>query len=285
VLGPLLGIGQQLVTQGHVLGRRGPAAAGSSQGPDLDLAAVQANQNLGRGAGHHRLGKFQVEHVGRRVGHAQHAVDVEGVDLAARHIEALRVHHLKGVPGPDVFLDLGHPGQVVGLAGARGGRQDRLGPDVQIQRRQALGRRGQALADLVHLGAGLVVGLARILFRHVDRGDDLQRAAQVVEHHHGVGQGESTCRAGPARRARSRAGARSGEPCRSPGSPRPRRRSAAAPGEPRRDTRPSALATYSTGLSAWMRSSTRKPAPSGFSTSTCLPLERITARGRTPAKL
>ena len=51
---------------------------------ELDAPPVEPHQALGRRAGDARVGEVEVEHVRRRVDHAQRAVDVERVDVAAR---------------------------------------------------------------------------------------------------------------------------------------------------------------------------------------------------------
>ena len=85
VLGPLLGVGQQLRLQRLVFGRRGAPGPGAGDGPVADLAVLQAHQDLRRGPHHLHVALVQVEHVGRRVDEAQGPVEVEGV-VAQRRV-------------------------------------------------------------------------------------------------------------------------------------------------------------------------------------------------------
>ena len=54
------------------------------------------------------VAEVELEHVRRRVDHAQRAVDVERIGAGARRLEALREHDLEDVAGEDVLLGARH---------------------------------------------------------------------------------------------------------------------------------------------------------------------------------
>ena len=103
----------------------------------------------------------------------------------------------------------------------------------------------------------------------VDRRDDLDRAAQVVEHHDRVGDGEAELGQAQVVGLRARAAARSCARCRSPASRPRRRRSAAARAAPPASASPGSRRGSAAARRPSTRSATRKPPSSaGCSTST-----------------
>jgi glycine hydroxymethyltransferase len=212
VLGALLGIGDQLGGERLVLVGRRAARPRAGDRPELDAPRRQPHQRLRRRAGDLRLREAQVEHVRRRIDDAQRAVDVERVDVA-RHVEALRQHHLEGVAGEDVLahaLDR----RLELLAGERRRRQLDL-RERPGQRRFQIGQpRPRAAQPRHHLVDPCARALVRLLgllgARHVRRRHHLQRLAQVVEDdqrvgHHHAQLGQRDARLGPRRQILERA--------------------------------------------------------------------------------
>ena len=81
---------------------------------------------------------------------AQRPVDVERIDVAARHLEALREHDLEHVAGEDVLLDAAHARLVRLLRDGRGGRRRRA--------RQRADRAGGAAAPAAR-GASITASM------------------------------------------------------------------------------------------------------------------------------
>ena len=129
----------------------GAARTRAGDGAVLDVAAVDADEQLGRGADDVARGGFrrcfaflpcffaeaspvlepeaQEVHVGRRIDDAQRAVDLEGVD-AGGAVEALREHALEDVAGGDVLLGRFDRAEEVFACGARG-ELERLGDGLR----------------------------------------------------------------------------------------------------------------------------------------------------------
>ncbi len=193
VFGALLGIGLQLGLQGGVgLGRRA-ARLSSGDGAQLDLVSIQADQHFRRRAGHDRLRKIQVKHVRRWVGDPERTVDIERINVAARDLEPLRVHHLERVARQDVVLNSAH----IGLERlARHRRLGRGGLDRRgVQRAQRRCRTCQSVQNVVDAAAGAVVRLGRIHpATHVGGGHHLHGSPQVVEDDHRIGHAETDLR-------------------------------------------------------------------------------------------
>ena len=129
VLGPLLGIGQQVLGRAPVPRRRPCRAAGcrrwagSRCGGPACAPASRARRRPAR-----RPGSLEQHHVGARVDHAQGPVEGERLD-APRHPPAPRQHHLEDVAGGDVLLGLEHGAAVGGAVEARHGRSA-AGPEA-----------------------------------------------------------------------------------------------------------------------------------------------------------
>ena len=194
VLGPLLGVGQQLGLERVVLLRRSAAPAGAGDGADGDRAVAHPHQDLGARAHHLEVAEVEIEHVGAGVGAPQRPVERERRQREVQR-PALRGHHLEDVAGADVLL-----GRLDHLRIALGrGVRDRLpdlaqvavGPpvahgavEVHDRVRQPLGR-----ARIGRPRVGGVAGAHRrdeghLVLHRVDRGHD-GRA-----HHHRVGQAQ-----------------------------------------------------------------------------------------------
>ncbi len=139
-----------------------------------------------------------MEHVRRRVDHAQRAIDVERVHAAAGHAEALRQHHLERVARQDVLLgplDRRGEARAVEAGGRRLAaapaqlRRALLADRRRLERRQRRRVAPQPLDHLVDAAQRAGVGRLRLLrARHVRRGHHLDCLAQVVEHDQRVGQ-------------------------------------------------------------------------------------------------
>ena len=129
VLGDLLGVGEHLALDAHVLFRRGAARAGTGDRPHLGAAVLEAHQRLGAGAGDARIAEAQEVHIRRRVDHPHRAVDIEAVDALLGHAEALAQHDLEDVARRDVLLAALDR---LAIAGAveRGRRDRHLGPTL-----------------------------------------------------------------------------------------------------------------------------------------------------------
>ena len=87
--------------------------------------SAEPDERLGRRAGDARLGELEVEHVRRRVDHAQRAIDVERTRARRRLGEALRQHDLERVAGEDVLLHAIDRGDEVVVRERRRRRVDR----------------------------------------------------------------------------------------------------------------------------------------------------------------
>ena len=103
VLGAFLQVAQQLLLEAHVFRRIRTAAAGSGEGPRLDMPSLHLHQLFGRRAHHMPVGTQGEEvHIGRGVDRPQAPINVEG-GCPQRLLEALRGNDLEGVPAHDVF--------------------------------------------------------------------------------------------------------------------------------------------------------------------------------------
>ncbi len=177
VLGALLGVGQQLDLQRLVFLHRAAARARTGDGAHRDLAALQAHQDLRRGA--HDLGAADVEevHVRRRIERAQRAVHVHRA-RTERHAHALAEHHLERIAGADVVLHLLDRGDEA-LAGEAA---DEVG-FVQRRRLQCLRIRraavAQAMGERIQPAVGARPGLRRT---RVGVDDEVEPPLEVVEH-------------------------------------------------------------------------------------------------------
>ena len=175
VLGQFLGIGEQFLLQGAVLGLGGAATTGAGDGADGDHPVLQPGEDLRRGADDMEVPQVHVMHVGRGVEATQGAVEVDGPGLEGDG-QALGQDHLHAVAGQDVVLDalhrrleagLGEAGDEVvlaHLARRAGGRARGAAAHEQDQGMEARLAVGQGLA-----GAGVQVG------------DEVHAPAEVVE--------------------------------------------------------------------------------------------------------
>ena len=183
VLGPLLGVGEQLPgAAGVPLHGVGPRAR-AGEGALGDAAPVDLHERLGRGPGDLEVLEVEEVHVGARVDRAQPAVDREALHGRGA-APALAGHDLVGVPRADVLLHDVHGRGVAAGAEARhelGG----LAPRPHGARHGT----GQALA---HVGDGPHgVGVASLeLLARVHVGHDGDRVLEVVEGQEEVGDHE-----------------------------------------------------------------------------------------------
>jgi hypothetical protein len=137
VLGALLRVGQQLERQRVVLaslGPRGrvPAIGRSGHAQAAGRLQVAADQHLGRRADQRGRRQLEAVHVRRRVGRAQHAVQLERVERAGarpRDREQLRQHDLEDVAGAmysrALWTAARKPSRVQNSAGAAQRRRQR----------------------------------------------------------------------------------------------------------------------------------------------------------------
>jgi hypothetical protein len=107
VLGPLLGIGEQLGLERPVLLGGLSARPRPGDGTHVDLPPVESHEDLRRCADQHRSFAAHEEQVRARIDDAQVAVDRKGVHLE-RDPELLGEHHLEDVAGLDVLLGALH---------------------------------------------------------------------------------------------------------------------------------------------------------------------------------
>ena len=147
VLGPLLGVGQQVGGQRPVLGLVLAAPPGAGQRADGDLALVDPHQDLRRRADQVEVVEGQKEEERAGVDHPKGAVDVErrggGLDL-----EPLAGDDLEDVAGLDIILAVADDLLELVAAKVRPRLQARraVGPDVdRRQRRAGLGELGDQI--------------------------------------------------------------------------------------------------------------------------------------------
>ena len=119
VLRALLHVGEQLLREDLVLVRVRSASARARDRPRLHRAVVDLDERLRRGTHDVRLTGVDEIEVGRRVDHAEDAIQIEGVDVG-RHREPLAQHRLERVAGDDVLLDAGDRLDVGTVAHGRG---------------------------------------------------------------------------------------------------------------------------------------------------------------------
>jgi len=191
VLGPLLGVGQQLLGESAVLFLAGPAAARAGQRPRNHLAVDHADHDLRRAADQGHAGSAHVEHEGAGIDDPQRPVDLERVH-ADGHLQALAEDDLEDVAGADV-LDALLDGRLELLA-----REVRLAGEIgrafqgDVHRLQVAGVRGQLVDQGVDAAAGVVVGRAAAdaLVVEPGHGDHDDRLGHVIEDDHLIVEGE-----------------------------------------------------------------------------------------------
>ena len=179
VLSSLLLVGKQLARVLSILLGGGAARARARDRSGRDPAAADGDQRLRAGAGDLKVTEVEVVHVRRRVHGPQTAIDREAADRRLRR-PALRRHHLKGVAGIDVVDD---PGDVGLEVLARHVRDELRSGAVSDLRRERCAWQwtGEDLPDRLDLYARGVRIVARVR-------DDRDRALEVVERDHRVGQ-------------------------------------------------------------------------------------------------
>ncbi len=169
VLGAFLLVALQLLAEAQVLLVRPAARPRAGDRMGLGLAALDADEHLGRRADDRQFADAREVHVRRRVHVAQRAIDGERVGLEV-DLEALRQHHLVDVAPGDVLLrhaDVAFEvlaareradGRRLGAGRAAGNRlcvrlfelplqevEPRIGE--LVQRRQVVGRRDAGVGD------------------------------------------------------------------------------------------------------------------------------------------
>ena len=222
VLGPLLGIGQQLGLQGGVLGRCRPAGLGSGDRVGDRDVALDRDQRLRAGADDVEAVQPEQVHVGARVDQPQHPVDVQRVGGGV-HLEPLADHDLERLAG----LDLLHRRRDRRLELLRGA----LAADRQ--RWSNCGDRpptGSARASSAVIASTRATASAYASSTRSSVSSKLMALAisqtslcVMVQHGEVAGQQQRRARGWPGRRRCRPAAVRAGARCRSPGS-RPGRR-------------------------------------------------------------
>jgi hypothetical protein len=143
VLGPLLGIGQQIRLKGPVLALVGAAGPGAGDRPQggFDRAWAPWGAGIERIGLHHHLrtGADQVPaaeveegHIGGWVDHPQAAVELKGLAVDPG-FQALAQHELEHIPGGDVFLGSHHGRLEIVAAAVAAGVELQVGAVVPIQ--------------------------------------------------------------------------------------------------------------------------------------------------------
>ena len=181
VLGPLLGIIQQLLLQRGILGLALAPPACTGQGPDLGHAVLGTDQHLRRRANqaHGRIAsELEEEHVGGGVDPAQGAVNGKRISIR-RPCQALREHSLKDVACGNVLLGCTDCGLILGTGHVRLGLASR----PSGRRRHGRQRRAQACLKRVEARYGVVIGRVEVGPRwHLCIGKEQQAVLHVVEH-------------------------------------------------------------------------------------------------------
>ena len=163
MLGPFLGIGQQLGLEGAISRGRRAAGAGAGQRADGDLAVLQPHQDFRAGARQLEAFEVQVEQIGRGVLAAQRPVKGERIAAPVGR-EAVAQHHLEDVAGGDVVLGGGHHGGEGGFVdgrteGGRGRRGRRRAGGQGLVQRGLEGLQPGVRLGPRSLGIGRVVGI------------------------------------------------------------------------------------------------------------------------------
>ncbi len=183
MLGQLLGVAQQRLGIGLVLGPVGAARPGAGDRPDHHRAVAQPDQDLGARADQGEAVEIQIEQERRRVEPAQRPIQRQGRQIEGQ-AEALGGHHLEDVARPDVGLRLLDHGVVLGAGHVR----DRC------RQRRAARRLGPVRQATIEVGdhirqplAGEVVGgPGPQLGRRPDRRHQHHPILDIVEdRHHG----------------------------------------------------------------------------------------------------
>ncbi len=186
VLGPLLGVGEELLGHGLVLQGIVAAGTGPGDGADGDLPPLGADVDLWGGADQGEVVQLEAEHVGRGIDQPERAVEIGGIALEG-DLEALGGDDLEDIARADELLHpLGHA-QIFLL-----GHVDLR---LELDRIEAVGEELvvdgalQLLLEAVDLGDGLVVGPVDVAL-DVGVGDQLHPAVDVVEDHQRIGDDE-----------------------------------------------------------------------------------------------
>ncbi len=183
VLRPVLLARQKLPAQRLVLLRIAAPGTGARDGAKRDPVPAHPDQDLGRGARHGPLAEPEIEHVGRRVQHAERPVDVERSDRDGR-LEAVREHDLDDVPRPDVPLGAKDSALVSLLSHAA----YELYLAVQMRRWGSRGeRRAKARHHFVDRCDRLPVRPVGVLLGAAPD-DESEAVPEVVEHQDDVGE-------------------------------------------------------------------------------------------------
>ena len=192
VLGPLLGVGQQLLRHRRVLRRVAAAPAGAGDRARGDAPPLLADQHLGRGPHQRALGQLEQHHVRARVHPPQRAIERHrrsGRETA----EPAREDDLKDVAGGDPLFGTHDRGAELLAAEAHAVGQGRCRRALRqthgARRRGARERLFEPVERRLRVGgAGLALDLV---------GDQQQLLLRVIEGDDGVEQAEGRERQAP----------------------------------------------------------------------------------------
>ena len=161
MLGPLLGVGEQLLFEPLVFFLGRAAAAGPRERPHRDLPFLDPHHDLGRSPHQLNAGGLEQEHERAGVDDPQRPIDVDGPRRSFQ-LQPLANHHLKNVPGADVVLAVPDR-RLEPVAGeTRAPFERRLAPQVDVGQLEIGGSLLQLPAHGVDLVAGGLVGGLRV---------------------------------------------------------------------------------------------------------------------------
>src|SRR5690554_3093163 len=192
VLGDFFRVGQQFVFQRLVFGLGSAALAGAGDGAHGDFFIFHPGQDFRRGTNNVEVAQVEEVHVRRRVQYPQRTVQVQGRCLE-RDRHALGNDGLHYVAVQHITLDLVHRRFKFFLAEA--GQEIAFADHLAAQVFRGAGRVGglavQLVFQFVDAGLGLLVGARGGWVRMHNQ---VQFAAQVVEHHDFVGHHQQDIR-------------------------------------------------------------------------------------------
>ena len=190
VLGPLLGIGEQLVGQLAILGLGASPPTGPRQRTDRHEPLLDPHQDLGRTADQREIAEREIEQERTGIDDPEDAVDVEWPG-AGLHFESLARDDLEDVARLDVLLAMPDDGLVLAAGEIGSDFQRHRGVRGDVAHAQVGTAAGEAGDQLVDAIASRLVGRLWVR-RRTDVGlrNDQDRLADVVEQDHAIVEGE-----------------------------------------------------------------------------------------------
>ena len=184
MLGPLLGIIDELALQRRIRFGGCPARARTGERPEGDAAVTYAHEDFRRRADEREVTEVEMKEKRRRVRAPERPVEREGRQRERRG-EALRNDDLEGIAGGDVFLAAPDHGAVLGRRSVRHrlGRLERIEPRERMMRKRRIEARD-------HIGETMLrsfIGLGRIAARFRINGRDQRHLVLhgIEDDHHG----------------------------------------------------------------------------------------------------